>query len=69
MNKELIRKMYSEATVWCEENAIGTPVAWEFEEKFAELIVRECAHVAYETTFPNGGVKAMTAIYERFGIE
>ena len=36
--KELAR----EATEWCEQNAVGTPVAWEWEEKFAELIVQEC---------------------------
>ena len=36
--KELAR----EATEWCEQYAKGTPVAWEWEQKFAELIVQEC---------------------------
>ena len=31
-----------EAAEWCKQYAKGTPVAWEWEEKFAELIVQEC---------------------------
>jgi hypothetical protein len=45
MNKEVVRKLYWEATQWCEDNAIGTPVAWEFEEKFAELVAIEAISV------------------------
>lgn len=67
MNSELVQKIYFEAVAWCEENAEGTPVAWELEEKFAELIVKECTHVAYDAAYPNGGVKVMAAIKERFG--
>ena len=39
------KELAAEATGWCERNAVGTPVAWEWEEKFAELIVRECVHM------------------------
>jgi hypothetical protein len=42
--KEIAR----EATEWCEKNAVGTPVAWEWEEKFAELIIKECISKALE---------------------
>lgn len=30
------------ASAWCERYAEGAPVAWEWEKKFAELVVREC---------------------------
>ena len=33
-----------EAAEWCKQYAKGTPVAWEWEEKFAELIVQECLY-------------------------
>lgn len=36
------KELANEATVWCEQNAKGTPVAWEWEAKFAELVVQEC---------------------------
>lgn len=36
------KELAYEATTWCEQNAKGTPVAWEWEAKFAELVVREC---------------------------
>jgi hypothetical protein len=46
-NKEkLVNDRYKilavEAADWCKQHAKGTPVAWEWEEKFAELIVLEC---------------------------
>jgi len=36
------RNIAAEATKWCEQNAQGAPVAWEWEEKFAELVVQDC---------------------------
>lgn len=42
MNSERVKQLYYQAVQWCEENAVGTPVAWEFEEKFAELIIQDC---------------------------
>lgn len=43
MNKR-IKELAEQATNWCEKSAQGTPVAWEWENKFAELIVKECAN-------------------------
>jgi len=34
-----------EATKWCEEHAQGTPVAWEWEKKYAELIIKQCTDI------------------------
>lgn len=44
MNTKL-RELAKQATNWCIENAEGTPVAWEWEDKLAELIVKECVNV------------------------
>ena len=43
-----IKELAQEATEWCRENAQGTPVAWEWENRFAELIVREVPDDAVE---------------------
>lgn len=48
MNKR-IKELAAEATSWYTERAQGAPVAWEWEEKFAELIVRECMTICKET--------------------
>lgn len=49
MNSVKLRQIVLQATTWCENNAIGTPVAWEWEAKFAELIVKECLRVIDKT--------------------
>lgn len=41
------KQLAAEATTWCEQYAKGTPVAWEWEQKFAELVVEECALQVY----------------------
>ena len=41
MNEKL-RDLSKQAYEWCIENAEGSPVAWEWEDKVAELIVKEC---------------------------
>ena len=81
MNKR-IKELVQQTDVWCDQNHAGDKfydVRWE--EKFAELIVRECAKVAVHK--PNGlwytGADAglvsagrMTAaqlIKEHFGVE
>lgn len=42
MNEHKIRLIADEATEWCKHHAHGTPTAWEWEYKFAELIIEEC---------------------------
>jgi hypothetical protein len=44
------RELANEASDWCQEHAKGTPTAWEWEEKFAELIVRECSAAIMENS-------------------
>lgn len=44
MHKDMIRGLYIAATNYCEQE--GRNEAWLFENKFAELIVKECAAVA-----------------------
>lgn len=65
-----------EAAEWCEQHAKGTPVAWEWEEKFAEMIVQECLDQVsglIDREF-NGSAEletllaARTAIEDRFGL-
>jgi hypothetical protein len=45
-----IKELAAEATLWCTEHAQGTPVAWEWEEKFAELIIKDCLLRVNEVT-------------------
>lgn len=42
MNEHKIRLIADKATEWCNQNAHGAPKSWEWEMKFAELIVKEC---------------------------
>ena len=63
---ERINELKRQATIWCDQNIPeqfseetgGYGGAWE--DKFAELIVRECASLAYDG--PSG-------ILEYFGVE
>jgi hypothetical protein len=49
------------------------PGAWnipdEFCKKFAELIVKECAHVGFNAAYPDKGVVVLTAIKQHFGVK
>jgi hypothetical protein len=38
-------------------------------DKFAELIVQECAHIGFNTAYPDKGVDVLTAIKQHFGVE
>jgi hypothetical protein len=76
MMNERFREIAKSASDWCIENAKGTPVAWEWEEKFAELIVRECARIVPDTDLGDvdGGDSAVLRaaskqIREHFGVE
>lgn len=53
-----------------EELALECYQAPEFDyKKFAELIVRECAHIGFNAAYPDKGVAVLTAIKEHFGAE
>lgn len=41
MNRSLIEKLYNESADYCVSHAGDNP-AWQWEEKFAELIIKEC---------------------------
>ena len=68
---ERIKKLAMETDAWCDMNAIGDAkynIIWE--EKFAELIVRECADIA--TKHQEQGVSEVSigeSIKEHFGVE
>jgi hypothetical protein len=50
MNSKLVEKAYHEAIDWCverEKNLKGERIAWSFEEKFAEIMIRETLKVVY----------------------
>ena len=67
---ELIRKLSEQAQDWADAHA---PYASEeqeyFAEKFAELIVRECAFVADENYIHRGSRTCGLAIRLHFGVE
>ena len=79
MNKERIRKLKHQASLWCDENipdqyseeTNGYGSAWE--DKFAELIVQECLNQCYNRGMDDelyaGQLKAATYIEEYFGVE
>lgn len=79
MNRELISKLYHEAVDYCVNqgpNPDGTNRAWVWEEKFAELIVRECVSmhtkniiVGGDTTYNRGRRELVEGIMEYFGVE
>ena len=77
---ERIRKLALETDVWCDQNWAGHEfynIRWE--EKFAELIVRECVDIVSKV--PNGyrdyrnqiedamRADCLQAIQEHFGVE
>ena len=58
---ERIRQLAIETDAWCDENWLGHVMYnHKWEEHFAELIVRECATLAYDG--PSG-------ILDHFGVE
>ena len=70
MNEELIRKLHDQAWGETHEKAIAvteTPIDFQkvLRERFAELIVRECADVAAD----HDALDIHEEIREHFGIE
>lgn len=47
MNESKIRLLADEASEWCKKNAHGAPAEWEWEYKFAELIILECCRALH----------------------
>ena len=78
---ERIRELAEQARLWAEvsykkqndqftshwDTPIGYTVSQFFEQKFAELIVRECAHIAWANS--TGYNISHTKIKEHFGVE
>jgi fido (protein-threonine AMPylation protein) len=60
---ERIRELSKEAWSWAEQRDYLDPT-----EKFAELIVRECANVNYNSPFQDGEFHAREVL-EHFGVE
>jgi hypothetical protein len=53
-------------------NQTGVPVSMPFDEwceKFAELIVRECASVGYESSYSECALNVSNKILEHFGVQ
>lgn len=69
---ERYKELAEEARVWCEENAVGTPVAWEWEQKFAELIVQECITACRSRVggqeYNTGRMHCISDIKDHFGV-
>lgn len=64
---ERIKELANKAMVFSHENGgwrISTHVPGDFQEKFAELIVRECAAVVSKNTGP----KSALNVLEHFGV-
>ncbi len=72
--KERIRQLKLQASLWCDANipeqfseeTMGYGTAWE--DKFAELIVQECANVNYNSPFQDGEFHARELL-EHFGVK
>jgi hypothetical protein len=68
---ERIRKLALETDVWCDQNWAGHEfynIRWE--EKFAELIVRECTNMLPEDSIRDAnGVHMFYVIRKHFGVE
>ncbi len=64
---ERIKQLAKEAAR--EMNETGTYSEPKFQEKFAELIVRECATVIDRNLFQNIGWNTSRAVRRHFGIE
>ena len=72
MNEHKIRLITDKASEWCKKNAHGAPAAWEWEYKFAELLIRECAQIANisnQSRNRSPGQSVGDVIKHHFGIE
>ena len=67
MNSELIKKLVDEARIKPMDGSWAYRLSDEFEEKFAELIVKECADVATINQFQYDAVG--NYVLKHFGVE
>jgi len=69
MMNERIRELGREATIWCvsQPDQVDFDAMWE--EKFAELIVQECAEISENYAGGSMPVLIACAIKEHFGVE
>ena len=65
MNSELIKKLADEARIKPMGSSWAYRLSDEFEEKFAELIVKECAEIADKAE----PYKSSDLIKQHFGVE
>ena len=65
MNKERIKKLIEQSTT-IEEHGWGASYEHFDKEKFAEMIVRECADVAF---LEANSRKTQRAVLQHFGVE
>ena len=65
---ERIRALAKEAGLWRQHYDIGEESP-ERLEKFAELIVQECAHVGYDASYYECASHVSNKIKEHFGVE
>jgi hypothetical protein len=68
MNSELIKTLADEARIKPMGSSWAYCLSDEFEEKFAELIVKECAQ-EFDNTYMEGGKTMGAYIREKFGVE
>ena len=70
MNERI--KLFAELAINAIPAHLGSRVPIEFTEKFAELIVKECAHIAWLYDDPKlywHGAVIAKSIKHRFGVE
>jgi hypothetical protein len=71
MNEEY-KHIAIEVTRWCEANDHDMSVDWVWEEKFAELIIKECLQICIDVDeSPYGYNSVLTAhkiIKQHFGV-
>lgn len=72
MNKQMIRRLAIETDAWCDQFHLEDPYyTAHWEEKFAELIVKECAEFARQHNLAKADRSHLIhrAIQEHFGVE
>jgi hypothetical protein len=82
MNEQRIEELAKQARAWAEtafkhqhekftshwDNPVGYTVTQFFEQKFAELIVRECAQIVNDNDC-EGSIVGDGMLFEHFGVE
>ena len=70
INKQLVKNIYFESIAYMEDTSLGLGVApaWKWEEKFVELIVKECISTMEKEDSYYGSWLGKV-VREHFGIE